>query len=182
MVIGDYANGTSFSVSRLVRASFYGSFRGASTGKGMIRMGPDRGSERRLEATVRGFALAADGGAGEPCDVMLRYSEDDPLVVAVTVSRRGRRAERRLISRDLMSDGLSGQAGIGDVTVCPVVDPDGPPGVLLRVRDTERVLRVRIGHQALLLYLARSHALVPFGSEVRPGWIDKGIEGLLAPR
>ncbi|MHC5260396.1 SsgA family sporulation/cell division regulator [Streptomyces sp. UC4497] len=87
-----------------------------------------------------------------------------------------------MISRDLLSDGLSGGAGIGDVTVCPVVDPGGPPGVLLRARDAGRALRVRIGHQALLLYLARSHALVPFGSEVCPSRIDKGIEGLLTPR
>ncbi|MFD7298207.1 SsgA family sporulation/cell division regulator [Streptomyces sp. NPDC059897] len=145
-------------------------------------MGPGRGSERHLEATVRGLAFAADGGACEPCDVMLRYSEDDPLVVSVTTARLGRRAEHWVISRDLLSDGLSGRAGIGDVTVRPVVDPDGPPGVLLRARDEQRALRVRIGHQALLLYLARSHALVPFGSEVRPGRIDKGIEGLLAPR
>ncbi|MFI5658471.1 SsgA family sporulation/cell division regulator [Streptomyces sp. NPDC051684] len=118
----------------------------------------------------------------DPCDVRLRYSEDDPLVVEVTVSRRGRRVEHWLFSRDLLSEGLSGQAGVGDVTVCPVVDPDGPPGVLLRARDTGRGLRVRIGHQSLLVYLARSHALIPFGSEVRPGWIDKVIEGLLAPR
>ncbi|MFZ3562049.1 SsgA family sporulation/cell division regulator [Streptomyces sp. BH055] len=145
-------------------------------------MGPGRGSARQLEATVRGRAFDADGGACEPCDVKLRYGEDDPLVVAVTVSRFGRRSERWLMSRDLLSDGLSGAAGIGDVTVCPVVDPDGPPGVLLRARDAGRALRVRIGHQALLLYLARSHALVAFGSEVRPGRIDKGIEGLLAPR
>ncbi|MGD6756581.1 SsgA family sporulation/cell division regulator [Streptomyces sp. BH105] len=140
------------------------------------------GSARQLEATVRGLAFDADGDACEPCDVKLRYGEDDPLVVAVTVWRFGRRSERWLMSRDLLSDGLSGAAGIGDVTVCPVVDPDGPPGVLLRARDAGRALRVRIGHQALLLYLARSHALVAFGSEVRPGWIDKGIEGLLAPR
>ncbi|MFJ9176485.1 SsgA family sporulation/cell division regulator [Streptomyces sp. NPDC102360] len=182
MPIRDYANGTSGSVPKLIRAPFYGSFRGASTGKGMIRMGPGRGSERRLEATVRGLVVEVDGGACEPCDVMLRYTGEAPLVVAVTVSRLGRRAEHWEISRDLLSDGLSGQAGIGDVTVCPDVGPDGPPGVLLRARDAERALGIRVGHQALLLYLARSHALIPFGSEVRPAWIDKGIEGLLAPR
>ncbi|MEB8340890.1 SsgA family sporulation/cell division regulator [Streptomyces endophyticus] len=145
-------------------------------------MGPDNGSERRLEAAVRGFGVEADGGAGESCDVMLRYSADDPLVVSLTVSWAGRRAEHWVLSRDLLSCGLSGGAGAGDVTVCPVVDPEGPPGVLLRARDARRALHIRIGHQALLLYLARSHALVPFGSEVHPSRIDKGIEGLLAPR
>ncbi|WP_425825624.1 SsgA family sporulation/cell division regulator [Streptomyces fractus] len=113
---------------------------------------------------------------------MLRYSADDPLVVTVSVSRTGRPAERWLISRDLLSDGLSGSAGIGDVSVRPVVEPDSPPGVLLRARDAWRAIRIRISHQALLHYLARSHALVPFGKEVHTSRIDKGIEGLLAPR
>ncbi|MFF3490320.1 SsgA family sporulation/cell division regulator [Streptomyces sp. NPDC002795] len=154
----------------------------ASMGKGLGGVSPVRGSERRLEAAVRGFAVEADGGACEPCDVRLRYSTDDPLVVSLAVSHVGYRAERWLVSRDLLSDGLSGTAGSGDVTVCPVVDPAGPPGVLLRARDAGRTLRIRISHQALLLYLARSHALVPFGSEVHPTRIDKGIEVLLAPR
>ncbi|MGD6747780.1 SsgA family sporulation/cell division regulator [Streptomyces sp. BH106] len=148
----------------------------------MVGVGSGKGNERRLEAAVRGFVVEADGAVLEPCDVMLRYGADDPLVVSVTVSQAGTRSERWVISRDLLSDGLSGAAGIGDVTVCPVVDPAGPPGVLLRARDGGRTLHVRVSHQALLLYLARSHALVPFGNEVCPSRIDKGIEGLLTPR
>ncbi|MGW0683674.1 SsgA family sporulation/cell division regulator [Streptomyces sp. NPDC002754] len=149
-------------------------------------MGPDSGSERRLEADVRGFVVdaaeldAADDAVRGPCDVTLLYCVDDPLVVELTVSMVGLRDQHWVVSRDLLSDGLSGGAGIGDVTVRPVVDPDGPPGVVLRARDAGRALHIRIGHQALLLYLARSHALVPFGSEVQPSRIDKAIEGLLA--
>ncbi|MHC5260397.1 hypothetical protein ACYSUO_21155 [Streptomyces sp. UC4497] len=60
----------------------------------MVGVGSGKGSERHLEAAVRGFVVEADGAVREPCDVMLRYSADDPLVVSVAVSRDGSRSER----------------------------------------------------------------------------------------
>ncbi|MET8468435.1 SsgA family sporulation/cell division regulator [Streptomyces sp. NPDC006422] len=145
-------------------------------------MGHAKGGERRLEAGMRGYVPASGGFVGEPCGVVLRYTADDPLVVSVTVSRDCGRSEHWLISRDLLSAGLSGRTGAGDVTVRPVVDPHAAPGVLLQARDTGRALHIRVSHQALLLYLSRTHALVPFGREVTAARIDHAIEGLLARR
>ncbi|MFB6679120.1 SsgA family sporulation/cell division regulator [Streptomyces sp. NPDC056390] len=98
---------------------------------------------------------------------MLRYSTDDPLVVGLIVSRPGQASACWVISRDLLSAGLTGTAGIGDITVEPVAEQSKPLGVLLRVRNEVGESRIHIDHQALLLYLERSHAMMPFGSEAQ---------------
>ncbi|MFB8000346.1 SsgA family sporulation/cell division regulator [Streptomyces sp. NPDC056002] len=139
-------------------------------------MGPEGDSQ--LEGIVRGF-VTLSGGERERCDIMLRYYTDDPLVVGLIVSRPGRRSASWVISRDLLSAGLTGTAGIGDVTVEPVAEPSNPLGVLLRVRDERGEARIRIDHQALLLYLERSHTMMPFGSEAQSRQADAELDQLL---
>ncbi|WP_405484669.1 SsgA family sporulation/cell division regulator [Streptomyces sp. NBC_00009] len=99
---------------------------------------------------------------------MLRYSTDEPLVVGLIVSRPGHSSACWVVSRDLLSAGLTGTAGIGDITAEPVAEHSKPLAVLLRVRSEEGEARIHIDHQALLLYLERSHAMMPFGSEAQP--------------
>ncbi|MFD0509505.1 MULTISPECIES: SsgA family sporulation/cell division regulator [Streptomyces] len=110
---------------------------------------------------------------------MLRYSTGDPLVVGLVVSRPGHGSDCWVISRDLLSAGLTGTAGIGDVTVEPVAEQSLPLGVMLRVRDERGEARIRIDHQALLLYLERSHVMMPFGSEAQSRQVDAELDQLL---
>ncbi|MFE6963062.1 SsgA family sporulation/cell division regulator [Streptomyces sp. NPDC057696] len=135
-------------------------------------------SDSQLEGIVRGF-VTLSGGERERCDIMLRYCTDDPLVVGLIVSRPGHGNACWVISRDLLSAGLTGTAGIGDVTVEPVAEQSKPLGVLLRVRNDWGESRIHIDHQALLLYLERSHAMMPFGSEAQSRQADAELDELL---
>ncbi|WP_405475150.1 SsgA family sporulation/cell division regulator [Streptomyces sp. NBC_00009] len=139
-------------------------------------MSPD--SDRQLEGITRGFVTLSDGER-ERCDIMLRYSTDDPLVVGLIVSRPGHGSTGWVISRDLLSAGLTGTAGIGDITVEPVAEQSTPLGVLLRIRNEMGEARLHIDHQALLLYLQRSHAMMPFGSEAQTRQADAELDQLL---
>ncbi|WP_405650220.1 SsgA family sporulation/cell division regulator [Streptomyces sp. NBC_01386] len=139
-------------------------------------MSPDGDSQ--LEGVAREL-VALSGGERERCDIMLRYSTDDPLVVGLIVSRPGRGSACWVISRDLLSAGLTGTAGIGDVTVEPVAEQGKPLAVLLRVRNEEGEARIHIDHQALLLYLEYSHAMMPFGSEAQSRQADAELDQLL---
>ncbi|MFE7017228.1 SsgA family sporulation/cell division regulator [Streptomyces sp. NPDC057651] len=134
--------------------------------------------DRQFEGIARGF-VTLPGGERERCDIMLRYSADDPLVVGLTVSRPGHGSACWAISRDLLSAGLTGTAGIGDVTVEPVAEQAEPLAVLLRVRNDWGEARIHIDHQALLLHLECSHAMMPFGSEAQSRQADAELDQLL---
>jgi hypothetical protein len=142
----------------------------------MVSVSSDSGSQ--LEGIARGF-VTLSGGVRERCDIMLRYSTHDPLVVSLIVSRPRHGSASWVISRDLLSAGLTGTAGIGDITVEPVAEQSEPLGVLLRVRSERGKARIHIDHQALLLYLQRSHAMMPFGSEAQSRQADAELDQLL---
>ncbi|WP_133305547.1 SsgA family sporulation/cell division regulator [Streptomyces sp. AcE210] len=110
---------------------------------------------------------------------MLKYSTDDPLVVSLIVSRPRHGSTGWLISRDLLSAGLTGTAGIGDITVEPVAEQSKKLRVLLRIRNKVGEAHIHIDHQALLLYLQRSHAMMPFGSEAQTRQADAELDQLL---
>ncbi|MET8472711.1 SsgA family sporulation/cell division regulator [Streptomyces sp. NPDC006422] len=143
-------------------------------------MSPDeRHMHERLEALATGV-LAYPDGERLSCEIHLRYTADDPLVVRVLVPEAGLRGGSWALSRDLLSAGLSGTAGIGDVTVRPVAHEGQPLSVEIEVRaaGTGELVRFALGHQALLTYLERSHALVPFGAEADQGAMDRELDRL----
>lgn len=61
----------------------------------------------------------------------------------------------------------------------PVAEQNKPLGVLLRVRNERGEARIHIDHQALLLYLERSHAMMPFGTEAQSREVDAELDQLL---
>ncbi|MER5438258.1 SsgA family sporulation/cell division regulator [Streptomyces sp. NPDC002790] len=147
-------------------------------------MSPDeRHTYGRLEALTTGV-LAYPDGEGLACEVQLRYSADDPLVVRIIVPKGAARGGSWVLSRDLLSAGLSCAAGIGDVTVRPVAQEGEPLGVEIEIRGTHAGEPVRfvMGHRALLTYLERSHALVPFGAEADQGAMERELELFLDER
>ncbi|WP_306321984.1 MULTISPECIES: SsgA family sporulation/cell division regulator [unclassified Streptomyces] len=144
-------------------------------------MSPDRSHAFGcLEALATGV-LAYPGGERLVCDVRLRYTADDPLVVHVVLPDSEATSGSWALSRDLLSAGLSGAAGIGDVAVRPVSRENEPLTVEIEVRGSRAggAVRLAVGHRALLTYLERSHALVPFGSEADQGAMDRELELLL---
>ncbi|MFI5665092.1 SsgA family sporulation/cell division regulator [Streptomyces sp. NPDC051684] len=144
-------------------------------------MSPDeRHTYGRLEALATGV-LAYPDGERLPCEVELRYSADDPLVVRVVLPGSRARGGSWALSRDLLSAGLTGAAGIGDVTVRPVAHEGEPLSVEIEVRGARAgdLVRFVMGHRALLTYLERSHALVPFGTEADQGAMDWELEHFL---
>lgn len=141
-------------------------------------MSPDeRHTYGRLEALAAGV-LAYPDGERLPCEVELRYCADDPLVVRIVVPGGRARGGSWRLSRDLLSAGLTGTAGIGDVTVRPVAHEGEPLSVEIAVRCARAggLVRFVMGHRALLTYLERSHALVPFGTEADQGAMDRELE------
>ncbi|MHB9756372.1 SsgA family sporulation/cell division regulator [Streptomyces sp. BYX5S] len=144
-------------------------------------MGPDeRHGYGSLEALATGV-LAYPDGVSFLCEIRLRYTADDPLVVHFRVAESGARGGSWALSRDLLSAGLSGAAGIGDVTVRPVAQVGEPLAVEIEVRGARagESARFVMGHRALLTYLERSHALVPFGAEADQGAMDRELELML---
>lgn len=157
---------------------------GATVGMRWVRVSPDeRHTYGRLEALATGV-LAYPDGERLACEVQLRYSADDPLVVRVVVPKSVARGGSWVLSRDLLSAGLTGAAGIGDVTVRPVAQEGEPLGVEIEIRDARagEPARFVMGHRALLTYLERSHALVPFGAEADQGAMDRELELFLDER
>ncbi|MFE2991078.1 SsgA family sporulation/cell division regulator [Streptomyces sp. NPDC059262] len=126
----------------------------------MVRVNPGR--ESQLEGIAGGF-VTLSGGERDRCDIVLRHSTDDPLVCRI-YARHSHSSACWVISRDL-SAGLTGTAGMGDITVEPVAEQNKPLGVLLRVRNERGEARIHVDHQALLL--AKRHQVGRHGFAVR---------------
>lgn len=142
----------------------------------------DRGKPE-LDALVTG-QMSLGEGALYTCDVQMRFSPDDPLVVRLSAShmdpfKSGLHCGLCVVSRDLLRAGLAGPAGIGKVHVMPVVLPDRPLQVAVLIRGQGQELKVVLDHQAVLLYLKRTDAIVPFGKETAAIDIDHEIDQLL---
>lgn len=130
-----------------------------------------------LEAVATG-SIARDAEL-VPCDVQLRYFTKSPYVVSVIVSAPETGGGKWLLSRDLLSAGLTGTAGVGSVSVEPEALDGQDLQVRIQIRDTEGEWLLRVDHRALLIYLEYTHALVPFGSEALLGGIDDKLDNAL---
>ncbi|GAA2264618.1 hypothetical protein GCM10010415_30800 [Streptomyces atrovirens] len=92
------------------------------------------------------------GGRRVPVPICLAYSTEDPYTVYLDSHARAETQVTWAVSRDLLTAGIRGRAGGGDVSVCPGHDgdagsvhlllaghggtPDGDP-VLLRARTPD---------------------------------------------
>jgi len=138
---------------------------------------------QELDALVAGRMSLGEGGL-HTCDVQMRYSARDPLVVRLSASRTdpfnsGLYCGLCVVSRDLLRAGLNGPAGICKVHVMPVALPDRRLQVAILIRGQGQDLKVVLDHQAVLLYLKRTYAIVPLGMETAGIDIDREIDQLL---
>ncbi|MFG2794522.1 SsgA family sporulation/cell division regulator [Streptomyces sp. NPDC048419] len=142
----------------------------------------DRGNPE-LDALVTGRMSLGDG-ALHTCDVQMRFSADDPLVVRLSASRMdpsnsGLYCGLCVVSRDLLRAGLTGPAGICKVHIIPVELPERPRQLAIQIRGQGQDMKVVLDHQAVLLYLKRTYAIVPIGMETAGIDIDREIDQLL---
>ncbi|MET9776242.1 SsgA family sporulation/cell division regulator [Streptomyces sp. NPDC006367] len=113
----------------------------------------------------------------------LYYSPDIPLCVKVTFDLGGDHDPVVwTIGRELLRDGLSGPAGLGDVQI-------GPTGLdsrtlSLRLHSPDGTAEFTVPGQALADFLRRTAKAVPYGREAEvPGFLtslDHAVASMLA--
>ncbi|MER8160546.1 SsgA family sporulation/cell division regulator [Streptomyces sp. NPDC094472] len=108
----------------------------------------------------------------------LRYERDDPFAVHVSfppsASLDGSAVEWTF-GRELLSAGLRGPAGSGDVQMWPC----GPRRTVLEFHAPEGMAMVQFDTADLRRFLGRSYAIVPEGSEAGELDLDQGLASLL---
>ncbi|HLH84558.1 MAG TPA: SsgA family sporulation/cell division regulator [Trebonia sp.] len=112
----------------------------------------------------------------------LVYSRDDPYAVRIAFpAGRGKLVEW-VFARDLLSMGMEGRAGLGDVTVWPPAGSgNGTPGSVLNVELSSPSGRVHFTAPAkkVSAFLRRTYRVVPPGGESEHVDIDAGLAGVL---
>ncbi|NUQ96121.1 MAG: SsgA family sporulation/cell division regulator [Streptomyces sp.] len=113
----------------------------------------------------------------------LSYSPDTPHCVEVTFDLGGDHAPVTwTLGRELLRDGLSGPAGLGDVHIAPT---DLHSHTLhLRLDSPHGTAEMSLPGQALGDFLRRTAQAVPYGREAEtPGFLanlDRALAGMLA--
>jgi len=113
----------------------------------------------------------------------LSYSPDTPHCVEVTFDLGGDHATVMWnLGRELLRDGLSGPAGMGDVQIEPT---DVPSHTLrLRLDSLHGTAELSLPGQALGDFLRRTAKAVPYGREAEtPGFLtnlDRALASMLA--
>ncbi|WP_129669428.1 SsgA family sporulation/cell division regulator [Phytoactinopolyspora endophytica] len=114
-----------------------------------------------------------------PLPADFEYSIHDPLSVTVAFGTNSDAPVRWVFARDLLSEGLDGQAGIGDVTVSPVGSPNGIPAIEIRLSSPDGDAFLRAPADAIEEFLAETWRLVPPGTESQHLDIDLTLDALL---
>jgi len=125
------------------------------------------------------FYMHLDFPARARVEAHLRYSPDTPLSVEITFDLgAGSTPVVWILGRELLRDGLSGPAGMGDVQI----DPTAPGSRTLRLRlhSPGGIAEFRVPGQALEDFLGRTAKAVPYGREAEaPGFLA-GLDRALA--
>lgn len=113
-----------------------------------------------------------------PVLATLRYDVRDPWAVAATFQECGRDGAEVswLFGRQLLTDGLAGPVGAGDVAIRPV---DG--GVRLALRSPTGAALVEGDREEVVDFLQRTYLLVPTGHEAGCVDLDAELALLLSP-
>lgn len=109
------------------------------------------------------------------------YEASDPLAVRLAMSVDGAVVEW-LFARELLADGLTGPAGLGDVHLYPHLSLDGLETVRLELSapDGQAVLEMPAGEVAQ--FLDATYQVVPLGAETEHLDVEGTLVGLLAKR
>jgi hypothetical protein len=121
--------------------------------------------------------LVVPGDEGLHLTATLRYEASDPFAVEATF-RAGDEAISWVLGRDLLSDGLNGDCGEGDVRVWPTVDGLRRV-VMLQLTSPDGCALLAADAQGLETFLARTYDAVPLGYEGDHLDVDSALAQLL---
>lgn len=124
------------------------------------------------------FRLVVPGSTGLPVTAGMRYEADDPYAVHVAFRTGGPEVVEWTFARSLLSDGVSGPAGEGDVQVWPESTDDGPVVCLALSSPSGRAL-FEVPPGQLRSFLSRTYTAVPIGSESAQVDVDAELALLL---
>ena len=139
-------------------------------------------------ATVRTeleLRLVVPGGPSLPVLADLRYSADDPWAVRVAFQTGARNEDGSgdgivewMFARQLLTDGVSGTVGEGDIRVWPAM-AGGERVINLAMASPSGSALFEIDRDALVEFLQQTYLAVPTGSEEDVVDIDAELALLL---
>ncbi len=135
-------------------------------------------------ATVRTeleLRLVVPGGPSLPVLADLRYSADDPWAVRVAFQTGGDGdgIVEWMFARQLLTEGISGTVGEGDIRVWPAMS-GGERVINLAMASPSGSALFEIDRDALVQFLQQTYLAVPTGTEEEVVDIDAELARLLA--
>lgn len=115
--------------------------------------------------------LVTDGEV--PLTAVFRYTATDPLAVSV-LFRAGEMQIEWTFARDLLEEGLSFAAGIGDV----LIGPESGTRIQMILRSPEGSAKMLCDRDALQQFLDQTHDVIPAGQESLNLAIDELVASL----
>lgn len=127
------------------------------------------------------LSLVVPGGSSMPVRAGLRYDVADPYAVAVAfhTGAEGNDAVEWTFARQLLTDGVTGPVGEGDVQVWPTRDDAGTPTVCLALSSPSGKAMFELPVRELVEFLGQTYAAVPTGSESEHVDVDVELALLL---
>ena len=119
------------------------------------------------------FALLHEAAA--PVVTRWTYCTDDPFAVTIEIQTRGNRFVDWVLARDLLVEGLTAPAGIGDVQVRPANMGEWDV-TLLEIRSPDGHAVLEVDRDLLRQFVQATIDIVPLGSEAMAVDIDAEIE------
>ena len=126
--------------------------------------------------------LVVPGGPSLPVLAGLRYSAADPWAVTVTFQTGGEGdgVVEWMFARQLLTDGVAGPVGEGDVRVWPEVHGAGDRVVNLAMASPSGSALFEIDRDDLVEFLQQTYLAVPTGAEAAVVDLDAELAQLLA--
>jgi sporulation and cell division protein SsgA len=145
-----------------------------------IKIGPAMNSSSTVSAEL-GLRLIAPPQTTTPLTGSLHYSRHDPYAVRVTFRAGLEQPVEWTFARDLLSRGIHGPQGIGNVQVWPSPGPgDGDPSVLtIELTSPHGQVRVETPAGQVTDFLRRACQIVPDGQESSHLDLDDELNDLL---
>ncbi len=119
------------------------------------------------------FALLHEAAA--PVVTRWTYCADDPFAVTIEIQTRGNRFVDWVLARDLVVEGLSAPAGIGDVRVRPANMGEWDV-TLVEICSPDGHAVLEVDRELLRQFVQATINLIPLGSESMAVDIDAEIE------
>jgi hypothetical protein len=132
---------------------------------------------RRTVTAVLGLQFVGPRQTMLPLVATLFYSCEDPYAVRVTFHADQQEPVEWILGRDLLSTGIKGREGIGDVTVWPSAGVGtGTPGSVLNIKICSSSGRAHMlaSVREISDFLGHTYEIVPAGAESR--YIDTEAE------